>query len=793
MPPHQLMRARRTSSLPMAIFITLLVAGCNDESSGSQPGPPPIESGTLQRLEFEALGDIEIVTPVEREAAGWPDLSQAGATEDWDFGGAKHSVLQNGRENVLAIFRDKPVTITIPVDITFRDTPQVNLDLVMRVDGSMVRAQLMDKGKLVGVAQVPALRANKTQALSMTFPTVSSGELHCDTLLLKFHAGKLPVGLETLSIEDIALGGYLPAEAFGGVTLVEIGTDSRRGTCISNRAGARTKFRVEDPLQELSFSYVIPKSVLRDGEQPLLRVGLRGQGGASLVRELEFAGSASILPTWTEERISLADFDGQEVTASFELISKQQGATLAVIGEPHLVKRVSNPRTVLLITSDTHRADHLGFLSGEGGPKTAFLDRLAAQGVSFLDATASINNTTPSHVALFTGLPPRDTGIVANAIRLSEAAPTLADLYAELGYVTLATVSAAPVCSQYSGLGQGFDRYSNPASHSSRDSRESIAQLEAWLDDYEGRPLFAWIHLYDAHSPYEPPEELLKGYYPDDLDPYDPASPVAALDLAPDWNPLIADPHYTDALYNAEVNYVDERLASFMQRERFWNGSIAFTADHGETLRSGEEFRYGHRGLSHANLAVPLILRAPGLRGGEQYTTPVSQIDVGRTLLDISGHHQVEFPGRNLLLDPGSMPRARFAMQANGFSASILEENWMLQFGLRSIRAATDKQGGWLHKSALFDISTDEACRKDLSTQHPERVADMRAKLVLWLQDARRQDWQEAARGSKEAIEKQLSELGYVSVEPEGDRKEWYPSYCPCEECERFRKPRQDR
>ena len=446
---------------------------------------------------------------------------------------------------------------------------------------------------------------------------------------------------------------------------------------------------------------------------------VEGSGVERSQVEAPFAGDDQSPPSWRELSIPLGQFVGEEVEARFELISTDDSKRLAVIGSPQLVARRESPPTVLLISSDTHRSDHLGFLSGADGPRTEMIDRLAAEGVAFLDATSSINNTTPSHVALFTGLNPRDTGIVANAIRLAEAAPTLAECFAELGYATLAAVSAAPVCSQFSGLGQGFDRYSNPGYRSARDSEETLAQLMSWLPDYEGRPLFVWLHVYDAHSPYDPPPEFITPYYPEHLKPRDPGSPVANFDLAPDWDPDIADPVYTESAYKAEVSYVDHRLTELLSLDRFWNGTIAFTADHGETLRNGEENRFGHRGLSHSNLAVPMIFKAKGIGTGVRRAAPVQQIDVGRTLLDLAGHPEVEFPGTNVFQVSEQDDSPRFAMQANGFSASILSGKWMLLLGLRPTRSSGDERRDWFHNVTLHDIEVDEACRTDLSEQDP--------------------------------------------------------------------------
>ncbi len=781
----------RTSFAIVALGLVaqVLLPGCGERESSNSPNLAALRDQPLQRLELTPVDGAIATAPEDRLLVEWPDVKLGGAIDDWDFGGAKTKLLPLNAGQIFSIFRKAPVTVSIPTRVAFSGSPQVNLKLLVRNKGFTLRGTLRKDGETVSEAALVVVRASSFRDVSLIFDLVEEDELLADELVLHIPPGDLPIALEALAIVDVPLGGQLPEEAFGGFSLVHVGRDSRVGTVLTSMSGLEAEFTVEDSEQELAFSYVIPESVLQGGEQPRLRVEHWLDGVLTSdpkAFDLDFASGDGGAAAWRECRIPVGEFLGEKMRLRFVLDAPSKSLRLAVLGQPHIFKRAADPPTVLLITSDTHRADHLGFVSGEEGPRTDFLDRLAEHGVSFLDTTSSINNTTPSHVSLFTGLTPRDTGIVANAIRLSDAAPTLADRFAELGYATLATVSAAPVTSQYSGLGQGFDRYSNPKRWSARDSRESIEQLEWWLNDFEGRPLFAWVHLYDAHSPYAPPEELIGGYYPEGKDPFDPLAASATSELAPKWNPDVTDLRYIEALYDAEVHYVDDSLEELMKRERFWNGTIAFTADHGETMLDGGELRFNHVGLAFSNLAVPLIFRARDLNGGEQRHTPVNQIDVGRTLLDIAGHPQVDFPGENLLQGTDSVDPTRYSIEANGYSAAALEGQWMLQLGLRKSRAMADTRGDWFHEAFLYDIEADEACRHDLSSEHPERTAELRRKLVTWLRDASPRNWQTEAKGSQQEVARQLAELGYVSVEREEETTTWFPRQCECEGCSRF-------
>lgn len=775
---------------PRLSVLLLVLAACSageqEEASSSHGAFVPNDGTSFQRLEVESLGELTLEMPEDREAASWSQLGEAGKTDDWQLGETSLRSIELDGQPVIAIGRKEGAQFTIPADLTFRDTPRITFNLVVRNQGYFMRVELMKDGRVKSEAKLEIVKAKNFQSLALTFPQVSGASLECDAIRLRIPRGDQPLVLESIKIEDVAAGGFLPPEAFGGWALVEIGSDARRGTCLSSAAGLRTTVQVKDLEQEISFSYALPRSVIRPGPPPKLKCQFGNTSTVMISVELPFEGDLETPSRWQEYHMNVGDWAGHELEVQFEVVSPDGQPRLAVLGQPQMIARRKYPQTVLLISSDTHRSDHLGFLAGEEGPHTEMLDRLAAEGVTFLDATSSINNTTPSHVSLFTGTTPRDTGIVANAIRLVDSAPTLADRFAELGYATIAAVSAAPVCSQFSGLGQGFDRYSNPGYRSARDSAETLEQLLAWLPDYEGVPLFVWLHVYDAHSPYETPPEFINRYYPEWLKPRDPASPVADLSLAPDWDQHIADPVYTESAYKAEVSYVDERISELLSLDRFWNATIAFTADHGETLRNGGEDRFTHRGLNHANLAVPMIFKAPHLEGGEQRRAPVQQIDVGRTLLDLAGHPDVEFPGKNVFDVAEDDITPRFAMQANGFSAAVLSGKWMLTFGLRPTRSSRDLRRDWFHQVALFDIEADEACQNDLSATEPERTAKLRSLVVRWLLEGRKNPWQSAAVGSPEEIAGKLSELGYASMENAEGSEVWMDADCDCVNCARF-------
>ena len=171
--------------------------------------------------------------------------------------------------------------------------------------------------------------------------------------------------------------------------------------------------------------------------------------------------------------------------------------------------------SLLLITTDTLRADYLSCY-GSREVETPNLDRLARGGVLFARARASVPLTLPSHASILTGLHPPAHGVRDNGtFRLPESIVTLAEVLKPHGYETAAFVGAFVLDRRF-GLAQGFDVYDDHTGNDVRSmenlgaERNAEAVYEAfnvWLKEYEGKkPFFAWVHFFDPHAPYEPPE-----------------------------------------------------------------------------------------------------------------------------------------------------------------------------------------------------------------------------------------------------------------------------------------------
>ncbi len=265
---------------------------------------------------------------------------------------------------------------------------------------------------------------------------------------------------------------------------------------------------------------------------------------------------------------------------------------------------LSDRPALLLITLDTTRADYLGYAGKLGTSPN--LDRLAASGRVFTLAYSAVPETLPSHVTMMTGLYPAAHGIHENGRALDPALPLLAPALAQLGYRTAAFVSAFPV-SRGLGLERGFAVYDDDyGSAQERSASATTARALAWLKQAGPGPLFLWVHYFDPHAPYQPPEPFASRFH---NDPY--AGEIAAMD--------------------AELGRLVE---AFRAHSGAGQHAILVAGDHGEGLGDHGEAQHGNL-LYSATSHVPLLLSGTGMNPA-RLATPVSLRRVRETLLGLA-------------------------------------------------------------------------------------------------------------------------------------------------------------
>jgi choline-sulfatase len=291
---------------------------------------------------------------------------------------------------------------------------------------------------------------------------------------------------------------------------------------------------------------------------------------------------------------------------------------------------------LVLISIDTLRADHLPAY-GYRAVETPHLDRLRKDSILFEHAYSHVPLTLPSHVSLFTGLLPFEHGVRDNlGYRLdAKAHPTLATLLKAQGYATGGAVSAY-VLRGATGIGTSFDFYddrieapegSQAASQAQRRGGQTAALASKWLQRVKDGPFFLFLHVYEPHAPYEPPEPF-KSRYP--------------------------------LPYDGEIATADQIVGDFLEELRragvYDRALVILVSDHGEGLGEHGEQEHGIL-LYRWALQVPLILKLPGAqRAGTSVAAPVQLIDVVPTVTSLLALPTPAGLRGQSLLDPSRRP-----------------------------------------------------------------------------------------------------------------------------------------
>jgi choline-sulfatase len=271
---------------------------------------------------------------------------------------------------------------------------------------------------------------------------------------------------------------------------------------------------------------------------------------------------------------------------------------------------------VILISIDSLRPDHM---SSFGYPRatTPTLDRIAAQGTTFTEATTLVPLTSPSVSTLFTSVPVEKHGIKLNGLKLSKSYVSLPELLSREGYTTAAVMGCWALYHTRSGLSYRFDYYLDDgmAMKLELTGEQMTERAFAFLDRAPPQPLFFWIHYLDPHQPHKA--------YP-------------GFNFAGDG----MDSNKTRDAYDSEVAYDDHQVARLLQKlkERGYldNALIIILADHGEGLLEHGFIGHG-RGLYEYILRVPVIMAGPGIPVGARLPGHITLMDVTPTILSYLG------------------------------------------------------------------------------------------------------------------------------------------------------------
>jgi arylsulfatase A-like enzyme len=424
--------------------------------------------------------------------------------------------------------------------------------------------------------------------------------------------------------------------------------------------------------------------------------------------------------------------------------------------------------SVILITVDTLRADHLGAY-GYPRPTSPNFDELARQSVLFLRCWSHAPMTITSFASLLTGRLPHETGVIAYE-RVPAGTSTLAERLRDAGYRTWAVVSNY-VLRTGVGFEQGFDVYDDrmddeeitrkgPQRVAARTTDAAVGAL-ATLGEGK-QPYFLWVHYQDPHGPYTPPQRLTDLIATDDVpDGRDERLRVNADVSGNGGIPVYQALPGVDtrsayvARYDGEIRYFDEELGRLLEAiDAATLGAppvIVVTSDHGEGM--GEHDYYFAHGehLYDTLLHVPLAIRAPGVAPAVR-EDPVQHLDLLPTLLELVGLElsSAPLPGRSLLEDlPAAAENDRLIVAQLSEGVAVRSGTWKLV--LRP------------HRVELFDLATDPGEERNLAGERS--YTPIRRRLLTEARRLRREIEAIVPRPTPEWTDderRKLEALGYV-------------------------------
>ena len=480
---------------------------------------------------------------------------------------------------------------------------------------------------------------------------------------------------------------------------------------------------------------------------------------------------------WDQKPIDLSAWAGESVTLTFQTQGNDEGAE-ALWGNPVITAPADRPQgpNLIVISIDCLRADHVG-LYGYDKPTTPSIDEFAREAVVFDDAVSASSWTIPSHMSMFTGLPPMVHGVndspdnfwAGRAKTLAPTIPYLVELLARDGYETAGVVSSVPMSPRY-GFERGFAVYRVHAANAAE-------VVDSALDviTYAGeRPFFLFVHFIDPHWPYLPMVEFRSyaetfiqrfGRRPSDISELIRRQQGKALKALP------TDADDVRTLYDAAVAYVDQELGRFFaelkKRKMYEDAFILLTGDHGEAFYDHET--YGHAKTLYQELThVPLVVKWPGNAPTRRVDTPVSHVDIFPTVLAASGLPLPTTEGTDLRSPPADRALVLDASWEDGFRRETMlavrrgPYKYIAYlpfepFGELSLQAVLREE--------LYDLSSDPNESENMIEHPPVPLAPFRQRLKACMDVARvyRAQHEGTSISIDDDVRRSLEALGYVS------------------------------
>jgi arylsulfatase A-like enzyme len=425
------------------------------------------------------------------------------------------------------------------------------------------------------------------------------------------------------------------------------------------------------------------------------------------------------------------------------------GAALALSAAACSRPKPAPTQSVVLVSLDTVRADHLGSY-GYPIATSPHFDRLARRGALFARCQAQATATLPSHLALFRS---------CVASRAGHEAPMLAEHFRAAGWATAAFTGGGNAAGSL-GFDRGFDHWEEDR----RGLSWANPSFNAWLDARPGAKFFAFLHTYEAHAPYDPPapySTLFDPSYRGEVTGPDTrriSREIRGLDPPAASGPVVlneADRRHIVALYDGAIRRGDDLLGDLVRsiEARGLEDGVTFAvfSDHGEEFWDHGSLLHSHtvfQELAH----VPLVISGSGSRAN-LVPSVVRLMDVAPTLLETAGAPPaLEHAGTSLVRWLRSGPAAPAenlpAVTEMGPWKALLEEPWKIVLG--------PAEGGAL----LFDLASDPGETRNVAGQADSVLAAMTERLAALVTADR---VEELSREPMSAEQRErLQALGYV-------------------------------
>ena len=455
-----------------------------------------------------------------------------------------------------------------------------------------------------------------------------------------------------------------------------------------------------------------------------------GSGGPS--PQPPAAPSAWWRPAWVAATVTLAL--AAAVVGWWTLGSRGDGGRLT----PAQGSRP--PLNLVIITLDTTRADHVGAY-GSREVETPALDRLAREGVLFEQAMTTAPLTLPAHASILTGRFPPEHGVRDNGgFYLGPDQTTLAEILGPQGFKTGGFVAAYVLDAKW-GIGQGFETYFDDFDMSKsrgrslgeiqRPANEVVDKALPWIDTVKDGPFFAWLHFYDPHTPYAPPEPFRTKYK---------------------GHPYKGEVAFTDSQVGRVVEFLESR--GLLEHT-----VVAVLGDHGESLGDHGEDAHGFF-IYEAAARVPFIIRAPlDSSRGRRVADPVRVVDLVPTALDLMGLPPAQgVSGRSVV---PLMTGATVELGLEGYAEAMYPLHHYGWSDLRALRSGRFKVID-APRPELYDIETDPGEQTDIYQQRRTVGDQMIARLRAMEQAFEKGSAAPPPSDVDPEVRARLAALGYV-------------------------------